>query len=71
MIIVTITRILILITAISILFLRCWVRQNPVEAIMLLQKKEKPAWGLFLGSLIILDALGIILSAIWFLFFYL
>lgn len=71
MIIVKITFLLILITAITIFFLRCWAQSNPVKAITMSFKKELPAFCLFFGFLIIFDVIGIILSAIWFLFFYL
>ena len=71
MIIVKITFILILITAICIFFLRCWARANPIKAITMSYKKDLTAWCMFFGLLIIFDVIGIILSAIWFLFFYL
>ena len=71
MIIVKITFLLILITAISIFFLRCWAQSDPVKAITMSYRKDLPTWCAFLGFLIIFDVIGIILSAIWFLFFYL
>lgn len=71
MIIVKITFLLFLITAISFFFLKSWVESNPAKAIMLEYKEEKPAWYLLFGLLIIFDIAGIVLSAIWFLFFYL
>ena len=71
MIIVKITFILILITAICIFFFRCWAQANPTKAITMSYKKDVPALCMFFGLLIIFDVIGIILSAIWFLFFYL
>lgn len=71
MIIVKITFLLFLITAISFFFFICWVKSNPVKAIIWKYNGIPKKWGLFWGFLIVFDVIGMILSAIWFLFFYL
>lgn len=71
MIIVKITILSFLITVMYIGAIGLWAEINVKEAIIAREKNRYPIWMYFIFIPLLIDILGLIASAIWFLFFYL
>lgn len=68
MIIVKLTILIVLITAIYIFFWRSYLRSNPIEALKI-SVGGAGKGGYILSALVILSIIGILASVIWALFF--
>lgn len=68
MIIVKITILLVMVTALYIWLWRAWLESNPIEAFKIISGRITKS-GLPAIILVILDAIGIFTSVIWALFF--
>lgn len=70
MIIVKLTFLSFVLTAIMIWFIKVWVKAYPSKAIVAGITNKYPTWMIYpLGLLVISDVIGIIASVIWLLFF--
>lgn len=69
MIIVKLTILSIVITAIGIFAIKVWVDSDPIKAAKARIQEKYPKWILAVSWLCVFDALGILASTIWLLFF--